>query len=40
MADPDGLAGMPGCFGRAYQIGYDCETEEELHKAIWGNRWV
>lgn len=29
-----------GALGRAFQIGYDCENEEEMHAAIYGNKWV
>lgn len=29
-----------GALGRAFQIGYDCETEEEMNAQIFGNKWV
>lgn len=44
--DDDGEGGgekdlwTSGALGRAFQIGYDCETEEEMHAAIFGNKWV
>ena len=35
-ADEDAAAFLPGSFGRAYCIGYECASEAELRAAMWG----
>ena len=35
-ADEDAAAFLPGSFGRAYCLGYECTSEAELRAAMWG----
>lgn len=35
-ADEDAAAFLPGSFGRAYAVGYECTSEAELRAAMWG----